>query len=97
MRTLKLLTIVAAVLLDAGLMWLVIAPTQDAALPAKVMMAGAIVVFVATALTYLAYVAGESFAAHFAAHLHRSDAFIWNPTEAAPSASANTSTGQLPA
>ena len=93
MRTLKLLTIVAAVLLDAGLMWLVIAPTQDAALPAKVMMDGAIVVFAATALTYLAYVAGES----FAAHLHRSDAFIWNPTEAAPSASANTSTGQLPA
>ncbi len=89
MRTLKLLTIVAAVLLDAGLMWLVIAPTQDAALPAKVMMAGAILVFVATALTYLAYVAGEN----FAAHLHRSDAFIWNPTEATPSTPANISAG----
>ena len=95
MRTMKLLTIVAAVLLDAGLMWLVIAPTQDAALSAKVMMAGAIVVFVATALTYFAYVARESFAAHFVAHLHRSDAFIWNPTEAAPSTPANISAGQL--
>ena len=89
MRTLKLLTIVAAVLLDAGLMWLVIAPTQDAALPTKVMMAGAIVVFVATALTYLAYVVRDS----FAAHVSRSDAFIWNPTGAAPSTPANISAG----
>ena len=89
MRTMKLLTIVAAVLLDAGLMWLVIAPTQDAALPAKVMMAGAIVVFVATALTYLAYVAGES----FADHMSRSDAFIWNATEVASSTPANIIAG----
>ena len=89
MRTMKLLTIVAAVLLDAGLMWLVIAPTQDAALSAKVMMTSAILVFVATALTYLAYVAGES----FAAHVSRSDAFIWDPTEAAPSTRANISAG----
>ena len=83
MRTMKLHTIVAAALLGVGLMWLLIAPPQEAVSLVKVMMAGASVVLIMTAFTHFAR---KSLAAHFATHVSRSEAFIWNAVDVVPSA-----------